>query len=118
MAEVPYPRESLLNSGTESVPALFTHIVCPWLALPLLFHPADRRSSHNACRKCCPNRFKRIPLYSLFCVGKKLDCCMAGLFCDTPCCSAAILKRIRHCGRRSRSLARCLVNLYAHLFQH
>jgi hypothetical protein len=43
---------------------------------------------------------------------------MAALFRNTPCCFAAILKGIRHGGRRSRSLARCLVNLYAHLFQH
>jgi hypothetical protein len=59
-----------------------------------------------------------MPLYSLFCFSKKLCCGMAALFCNTPCCSAAILKRIRNDGRRSRSLARCLVNLYAHLFQH
>jgi hypothetical protein len=59
-----------------------------------------------------------MPLYSLFCVSKKLCCGMAALFCYTPRCSAAILKRIRHGRRRSRSLARCLVNLYAHLSQH
>jgi hypothetical protein len=59
-----------------------------------------------------------MPLYSLFCFSKKLCCCMAALFCNTPCCYTAILKGIRKYGRRSRSLMRCLVNLYAHLFQH
>ena len=43
---------------------------------------------------------------------------MAALFCHTPCCIAAILKRFRNGRRRTRSLVRCLVNLYAHLFQH
>ena len=57
-------------------------------------------------------------LYSLPCFSKKLCCCMAALFCNTPCCSAAILKVLRKYGRRSRSLVRCLVNLYANLFQH
>jgi hypothetical protein len=57
-------------------------------------------------------------LYSLFCVSKKLCCGLAALFCDTPCCFAAILKRIRQGGRRSRSLPRCLVKLHAHLFYH
>lgn len=88
------------------------------LALPSLQHPADHRSSRYACCKYCHNCFNRMPLYSLSCFSKKLCCCMAALFCNTPCCSAAILKRIRKDVRRSRSFTRCLVNLYAHLFQH
>jgi hypothetical protein len=59
-----------------------------------------------------------MPLDLLFCVCKKLCRGMAALFGNTPRCFAAILKRIRNGGRRSRSLARCLVNLHAHLFQH
>jgi len=59
-----------------------------------------------------------MPLYSLPRVIEKLCCGMAALFCNTPRYFAAILKHIRDGGRRSRSLARCLVNLYAHLFQH
>jgi hypothetical protein len=59
-----------------------------------------------------------MPLHSPSCVINKLRDGMAALFCNTPCCSAAILKRIRNGGRRPRSFARCLVNLYAHLFQH
>jgi hypothetical protein len=85
---------------------------------PAPHHPADRRSSRNACRECCRNGFKRMPWYSLSCVIEKLCGGMAAMFCNTPRCFATILKRIRNGGRRSRSLARCLVNLYAHLFQH
>jgi hypothetical protein len=47
-----------------------------------------------------------MPLHSLSCVINKLRGGMAALFCNTPCCSAAILKRIRNGGRRPRSLAR------------
>jgi hypothetical protein len=57
-------------------------------------------------------------LYSLFCFSKKLCCSMAALFCNTPCCFPAILEGIRKDGRRSRSLARCLVDLHAQMFQY
>ena len=57
-------------------------------------------------------------MYSLSCVSKKLCCCIVALFCNTPCCYTAILKRIRDGRRRSRSLACCLVNLYAQLFRY
>jgi hypothetical protein len=59
-----------------------------------------------------------MPLHSPSCVVHKFRGGMAALFCNTPRCSAAILKRIRNGRRRPRSLVRCLVNLYAHLFQH
>jgi hypothetical protein len=81
-------------------------------------HPSDRRSSPNACRECGRNRLKRMLLYSLSCVVKKLFGGMAALFCDTPHRSAAILKCICNGGGRSRSLASRFVNLYAHFFQH
>jgi len=81
-------------------------------------HPADRRSSPDACRECRRNGLKRMLLYSLSCVVEKLCGSMAPLFGHAPRRFAAILKRIRNGGRRSRCLARCLVNLYAHLFQY
>jgi hypothetical protein len=81
-------------------------------------HPGDGRSSANACRECGRNCLHRMLLHSLSCVLKKLCGSMAALFCDTPHRSAAILKCIRNGGGRSRSLASCFVNLYAHLFQH
>ncbi len=43
---------------------------------------------------------------------------MAALFCGTPYCSYAILKRIRNGRCRPRSLVLCFVNLLAQLFHH
>ncbi len=40
------------------------------------------------------------------------------MFCGTPRCFYAILKRIRNGRSRPRSLAPCFVNLLAHLFHH
>jgi hypothetical protein len=59
-----------------------------------------------------------VSLHSPSCVINQFRGGMAALFCNSPCCIAAILKRIRDGTRRPRSLVRCLVNLYAHLFQH
>jgi len=61
--------------------------------------PAKHRSSANACRKCRRNGLKRMPLHALPCVINKLGGGVAALFCNAPCCVAAIRKRIRS-GRR------------------
>jgi len=70
-------------------------------ALPLSpQYPTDRCSSRDACRECRRNCLKRMPLHSPSCIINKLCSGMTALFCNTPCCSAAILKRIRNGGRR------------------
>ena len=59
-----------------------------------------------------------MPLYASFCVVKQLCSDIAAMFCGTPRCFDAILKRIRNIRCSPRSLMRRIVNLFVHLFQH
>jgi len=88
------------------------------LGLSATHHPAERCTGRNADRECRRHGFDRIPLHAPSGVNIKLGSGMAALFGGTARRFHAVLKGIRNGGCRPRSLARCYVNLLAHLFQY